>query len=429
MVVYDMQEFGGLEEYAVTLATALQQEGHPVSVLSTAWVAPDNQYLRRLREQQVQVIYLPRWLSHAASHWPTKEQILATTMRLLCPVVYLLGLALWVVRRSSWQAAKQSAYHWLRAQLMRRIIGPDRRQPLTRLLLRWWQLYWRPDLLHLHGYTTNLLFAIDWADRAGVPIVYEEHQTPDAQFDWWQGFHSTINKANVVVAVSEKSAEALAEICGVTQPIVVRSPLLPDPMANGWHKPARQQGVATSINLTTVARLAVAKGLTYLLDAIAEVTARYPNARFRVYGNGDQRQALLAHAAALGLDGNTIFVGAFTTRAELSAIMAETDIFVMSSVLEGQPLAVVEAMSYGCPIVTTAVGGIPEIIEDGRNGMLCAPKDPAALVEKITALIETPTLRTTLGTAARNLCGRPLSAGKSLSPFSGDLCQRDRAEN
>ena len=401
MVVYDMQEFGGLEEYAATLAIGLQQQGHQVSVLSTAWVAPENQYYQRLHHHGVQVLYPLKWMSQAASHWATKERILTTVMWLLQPLIYAPALGLWLLRRGSWQQAHGSTYHWLRAQLINRVIGPDRRGPLARFLLRWWQFRWRPDVFHLHGYTTNLLFVIDWAHQVGLPVVYEEHQTPDAQFNWWQDFHTTINKAAVVVAVSAKSAEALAEICGVTQPIVVRSPLLPDPMASGWQKAVKMESTERPIYITTVARLTVTKGLTYLLEAIAQVKTTYPWAHFRVYGDGDQRQELLTRAEELGLDGHEIFVGAFTTREDLAQIMAQTDIFVMSSVLEGQPLAVVEAMSYACPIVTTAVGGIPELITDGTNGLLCEAKDPHALARQIIKLIEDPALRSQLGKAAR----------------------------
>ncbi len=80
MVFYDMQEFGGLEEYAINLAISLQQAGHPVSILSTAWVPSDNQYLQRLRQNQVEVVQPLGWLSNAASDWPTKEKILARIM-------------------------------------------------------------------------------------------------------------------------------------------------------------------------------------------------------------------------------------------------------------------------------------------------------------------------------------------------------------
>jgi glycosyltransferase involved in cell wall biosynthesis len=253
----------------------------------------------------------------------------------------------------------------------------------------------------VHGYGTSLLFVVDWAHAKGLPVVYEEHQTPDAQFNWWQGFQRTINKATSVVAVSEKSGEALRTVCGVTQPIVVRSPLLPDPIASGWQRRGQPGHDQDALHVTTVARLHVTKGLIYLLDAIAQVRRAHPATQFKVYGDGPLRHELLAYASQLDLDGNALFVGAFTHREELARIMAQTDLFVMPSILEGQPVGLVEAMAYGCPIVATTVGGIPELIENGANGLLCAPSDAECLARTIVALIEDPALRTRLGRAAR----------------------------
>jgi glycosyltransferase involved in cell wall biosynthesis len=269
------------------------------------------------------------------------------------------------------------------------------------LLLDWWRILWRPDMLHIQGYTTSLLFVIDWAHKRKIPVLYEEHQTPDAHFNWWQGFEKSINKSTRVIAVSEKSAEALKEVCGVTRPIVVRSPLLLDPLTRGWQRNAHDDDRNRVLKVTTVARLVEAKGLTYLLDTAAMIRKTHPGVDFRVYGEGELRGELLAKAECLGLDGERIFRGAFTNREKLDNIMAETDIFVMSSILEGQPLSVVEAMAYGCPIIATTVGGIPELIEDGVNGLLCPPRAPECLNEKIIALIENPAFRDGLGRAAR----------------------------
>jgi glycosyltransferase involved in cell wall biosynthesis len=428
MISYDMQEFGGLEEIITTLAVGLQQQGHPTSVLSTAWVPPDNQYLRRLRQNGVAVVQLPKWISLPASDWPTKEKILATVMIFLSPLVYLLAGALCLRRRQPWRPSLTSAHNWLRGQLMSRFIGPDWRKSLARLLLNWWQFRWRPDLLHIHGYTTSLLFAIEWAYAKKLPVVYEEHQTPDAQFNWWQSFQQTINKATTVVAVSEKSAEALRTVCGVTQPIVVANPIVADPMASGWQRNGRSHEQNPPIHLTTVARLYVTKGLVYLLEAIVQVRKTHPATEFKVYGDGSLRQELLDYASQLGLDGNAIFVGPFTTREELSCIMSQTDIFVMSSILEGQPLGVVEAMAYGCPIVTTSVGGIPELIQEGVNGLLCAPSDPTCLAQNIRRLIEDPALRQKLGQAARQsyLQGpfQPEAVGNHFISIYGDVLRR-----
>jgi glycosyltransferase involved in cell wall biosynthesis len=177
--------------------------------------------------------------------------------------------------------------------------------------------------------------------------------------------------------------------------------LLPDPVGTAWRRQQRSGPPDGVVNVTTTARLYVTKGLTYLLQAIARVIVTHPRARFRIYGDGPLRDELHAEARGLGLDVDAIFAGAYADRKALTEIMAGTDVFVMPSLLEGQPLGLVEAMAYGCPIVTTPVGGIPELIEDGVNGLLCPPGDPDALAARIRALIDDPGLRERLGREAR----------------------------
>lgn len=402
MVFFGLEEFGGLEEFAKDLAIGIKLQGHEISALSTAWVPANNQYVRSFAANDIRYFQPARWLSLPASDWPTKERLLARTLRLATPIIYVLAALLWLKRRGAWHSTLTSTRNWLQGQLMQHVIGPDRRKWLGQLLLEWWRLTWRFDVLHIHGYTTNLLFAIEWANRRGIPVVYEEHQTPDPQFNWWKGFEHTINKATIVAAVSEASAQGLRTVCGVTRPIVVTNRLVPDPLASNWQRPSTAGAAqpAAPLQATTVARLYVTKGLTYLLDAIVILRRRHPTARFQVYGDGPLRDELHAYARRLGLDPAAIFVGAFDHH-DLPAIMRQTDLFVMSSILEGQPLALVEAMAYGCPIVATAVGGVPELIQDGVNGLLCPPHDAERLAAKIGQLLEDAALRHRLGAAAR----------------------------
>ncbi|MDX1411834.1 MAG: glycosyltransferase family 4 protein, partial [Nitrospirales bacterium] len=263
-------------------------------------------------------------------------------------------------------------------------------------------------------------------------VVYEEHQTPDPQFNWWKGFEITINKADRVIAVSEKSAQGLRDVCKVTRPIVVRNPLLPDPYEAGWRKKENHSNNG-AYSITTVARLYVTKGLTYLLDTAALVKKTHPNVDFKVYGEGELRDELVTKAKALGLDGESIFAGAFTNREELNRILTGTDIFLLSSVLEGQPLAIVEAMAYGCPIVSTAVGGVPELIKDGENGLLCPAQDPACLADKIIKLIDDEKLRLQLGNASRAFYEKsPFGAGAAAKHFTsvyGDVIEERKRPN
>jgi glycosyltransferase involved in cell wall biosynthesis len=401
MVVGSLLDFGGLEEFATELAVGVHKGGQQVSVLTTCWVPPHNQYLRKLVKNGVQVVQLPRWLSLAISDWGTKEKILKVLLSCLSPLIFLMGLGVCVGKRRPLGQSVRSARGWLGGKIMSKL-GPDRRQPFARLLLGWWRLRWRPDVIHIQGYTSTLLFVIDWAYAKKIPVIYEEHQTPDAQFDWWKDFAKTINKSSMVVAVSEQSAKAMRDVCGVTQPIATVYYMVPDPLEAGWVPPETPQVDSDRpIRVTTLARLYVTKGLNYLLDCIVDVLKVHPSTQFRVYGDGELRDELLAYAEKLGLDGNKIFVGAFTSREELARVMTETDIFAMSSILEGLPVALLEAMSFGRTIIATPAGGTAEAIKDGINGLLCPLREPACLARKICALIEDPALRRRLGQAAR----------------------------
>jgi glycosyltransferase involved in cell wall biosynthesis len=400
MIVNNMGPFGGLQEFAKNLAIGVQKQGHQVSVFSAKWDPSDNQYIRSLHENNVTFVQLAKWVSVPSSDWPMKKRIQSIAMWLATPLVYLLGGLVSVIRKRPLRQSFTSARNWLQGQLISRF-EPHQRQPFVLMLLEWWRLSWRPDLIHIHGYTSDLLYVIEWAHAKKIPVVYEEHQTPDAQFDWWQDFKDTINKASTVIAVSEKSAQALREVCGVTQPIAVAYYMVPDPVETGWKEASKPGNIDEPVQITTNARLYITKGLNYLLEAITQVKAIHPNAQFRVYGDGPLREELLSYAEKLGLDGNQIFVGAYSSRDELSQIMGQTDIFVLSSILEGLPIAMLEAMSFGRPVVVTPVGGIPEAIEDGVNGLLCTPGDSKCLAQKINTLIEDPALRLRLGLAAR----------------------------
>jgi len=401
MISYDMQDFGGLEEYAINLAIGLKQQNQDVSYMSMAWVDPENQYFRRLNDAGITLVQPPKWISDLASDWETKERVLRNVMLFFSPLTFFMGLGVSIIKKRSIKDAWNSAYNWLKGKLMDGFIGHDYRKFLGRMLLNRWNSRWHPEIIHIQGYTTSLLFVIGWSYAAKIPVVYEEHQTPDPQFNWWKGFETAINKADRVIAVSEKSADGLRDVCKVTRPIVVRGPLLSDPFATGWQKEDNHLN-ASSLTITTVARLYVTKGLNHLLDAAAIVREKHPQVEFKIYGEGELRHELLIQAQTLGLNGEKILMGAFTSREELGKIMSQTDIFLLSSVLEGQPLALVEAMAYGCPIVSTNVGGIPEIITDGVNGLLCEPADAQCLAEKIQTLINDPVLRKQLGQAARD---------------------------
>jgi glycosyltransferase involved in cell wall biosynthesis len=136
-----------------------------------------------------------------------------------------------------------------------------------------------------------------------------------------------------------------------------------------------------------VAVLSVQKGLTYLLQAAREIIATFPTVRFLIVGGGTIETALRAEAAALGLGSRVVFTG---WRQDYLEILQALDIFVMSSLWEAMPMALLEAMAARRAIIVTDVGDNRQIIDDGRCGILVAARDAGAIARAIRNLVEHP---------------------------------------
>jgi glycosyltransferase involved in cell wall biosynthesis/peptidoglycan/xylan/chitin deacetylase (PgdA/CDA1 family) len=148
-----------------------------------------------------------------------------------------------------------------------------------------------------------------------------------------------------------------------------------------------------------VARLSPEKGIDRLLDAFAGVLRARPDARLSIAGDGPSRPLLEAHARELNLGTAVEFLG---FRQEVAPVLADLDVFVLPSLTEGVPLALLEAMAAGLPAVATAVGGVPEVVEDGSSGILVAPGDAPALERTVLGLLAAPEQRAALGANARD---------------------------
>jgi glycosyltransferase involved in cell wall biosynthesis len=156
-----------------------------------------------------------------------------------------------------------------------------------------------------------------------------------------------------------------------------------------------------------VARLEPEKGHPTLLDAWPRVLRDVPDGVLLVIGEGSRRPALEAQAHELGLLGAKRGAGrrvAFTgARDDVPALTAALDVAVLPSYREAQGLSILEAMALGRPVVASGVGGIPEMIEDGRTGLLVPPHDPGALAEAIVRVLQDAHLRQALGRAGHDL--------------------------
>ncbi|HEX2221769.1 MAG TPA: glycosyltransferase [Candidatus Limnocylindria bacterium] len=157
---------------------------------------------------------------------------------------------------------------------------------------------------------------------------------------------------------------------------------------------------ADGVLIGVVARLAAEKGLAYLLDSMPAVVDAVPNAWLLIVGEGPLAAELRERAGALSPPARhrIRFAG---RRDEVSAITAELDIVVLPSLREAQGISLLEGMARARPVVATAVGGIPEVVTDGVDGLLVPPRDPAALADALVRLARSPALRRRLGEAGR----------------------------
>jgi glycosyltransferase involved in cell wall biosynthesis len=162
--------------------------------------------------------------------------------------------------------------------------------------------------------------------------------------------------------------------------------------------------------IAVVARLVRTKGLEYFLEAAASIASRHPSARFLIVGEANieppYRRELEQRAKHLNLAGRLFFTG---QRNDVPQIMREIDIAVQPSLSESFSNALLESMANGLPIVATNVGGTPEVMTDGENGILVPPADAAALSRGMAQLLESSSLARRLGQEARKKVSREYS--------------------
>jgi glycosyltransferase involved in cell wall biosynthesis len=147
-----------------------------------------------------------------------------------------------------------------------------------------------------------------------------------------------------------------------------------------------------------VAALVAHKGQRFLVGAAALVTREVPDARFLIIGEGELRAPLERQIRDVGLERHVLLPG---FRSDVLGLQSSFDVFAMSSVTEGLGSAMLDAMAGSRAVAATRAGGIPEAIDDGKQGLLVPPHDESALAQAIVRLLRDPALRLSLGAAAR----------------------------
>lgn len=163
-----------------------------------------------------------------------------------------------------------------------------------------------------------------------------------------------------------------------------------------------------------VAGLRAEKRIDVLIAAAPRILERHPDAEFLIAGDGRHRQPLVEQARALGVLDRVRFLG---HRDDVAAVHAMSDVFVLPSRSEAFPNAVMEAMASGLPVVASDVGGIPELVRDGRTGRLVPPGDSGALAAAILDLFDNPQRLAAFGGEGRRQIERTYSFERMVSQF------------
>lgn len=205
----------------------------------------------------------------------------------------------------------------------------------------------------------------------------------------------------VPIAVAEEVALSLRRLYGIAQCRVIANCIPTETYARPqvprelWR--AKEGFEESDILFVCVARFAPQKNHALLLNAFARTPASNPRARLLFVGDGALRAELEARAKSLGLAGSVRFLG---LRSDIPDVLGASDVFVLSSDYEGNPLSVLEAMASGLPIVSTAVGGVPSLVEGGTHGFLVQPGDLEGLARSMESLLRHRGVRQSLGMAA-----------------------------
>jgi glycosyltransferase involved in cell wall biosynthesis/protein-tyrosine-phosphatase len=281
----------------------------------------------------------------------------------------------------------------------------------------------RIDLVHTHRYKDTVLGAVA-AKLAGVPrVVRTMHGLREPMTGWnrvkfgaYQALDNMMLRgcADRVIAVSNRMAGTLIAN-GFTSSRVTTihngidpGTVVPSRSANDMK---RELGVHdASIVIGTAGRLSAVKGHDTFIRAVRQVLDQEPHARFVIAGDGPLDDDLRSLAAQLGVDRACVFAGA---RGDINNLLAALDVFVLPSLNEGLPMAVLEAMAAGKPVVVSRVGGLPEVIQHGASGLLVPPGDAHALARACVDLARDREWASRIGAAGQRVVEEEFSHHRS----------------
>ncbi len=261
----------------------------------------------------------------------------------------------------------------------------------------------RPQLIHAHWILPQGFIAILVKAITGTPVIITSHGSDAFAL---RGFLSrqlkriTLARADLWTANTRATAEAIGTTPGQISARIVPMGVDVDRFSSGQRTELRSEIPDNHHIILCVGRLVEKKGVRYLIEAFSLLPNRIQErTHLWIVGTGDEFMPLQQLAEQLGILRHTRFTGE-VANADLPDYYSAADLFVSPSAMEGQGVVFLEAFAAQCCVIASNVGGIPEIIQDGKTGILVNPGNPHQLAQAIQALLENPELRTYLSNNA-----------------------------
>lgn len=255
----------------------------------------------------------------------------------------------------------------------------------------------KPDVVHTH--LDVIKYAVAAAKLCGIKrCVHTVHNVAHEEAEGW--LQKMINTLyfrlgwSVPVALSPEVRRTIVSFYGLDEEKV---PMIYNGVDLGKCLPKTGYSLSAPAVLLHIGRFNAQKNHKGLLEAFSLIIKSYPDCCLKLIGDGSLQEETEQYAQTLGIRENVSFLG---NQTNVYPFLQEADIFLLPSKFEGMPMTIIEAMGTGLPVVASAVGGVPDMLEDRKSGMLTSC-EPNAVEEAVLELLRSEALRETLGTQAK----------------------------
>jgi glycosyltransferase involved in cell wall biosynthesis len=382
----------GADEIAVMYAVSLKRAGHSTAMLLVHLPAANDSLVARLREADVPLTTLAS---------PAFTASLAAARKLAIRAMRAFSPTSEIIRSKSRKVVSDimKRYHQRCCEYLRRE---------------------RPDVVHVLTPDPGAMMLIRAAHECGVPVIYQEvglPYHPPGFEEVYERFVSVLPLCSRVAVLSpglvDETSRALPQIRSFSVlPLISHA-------SNGTNHSSQ---AARAVRFGFAGRLEYLKGPLPMVHGFQMAHEKHTNVELKIAGSGSQRKEIVTALRNHGLEEKCEFTGVYTTVKERDQFLSSIDVFVLPSLTEGTPNAIIEAMAHEKPIVATRVGGIPDLVDESV-GILVAPGDADALGKAMTKLAGDAELRHRMGLAARQRYEK-LFTSEAVVPLLTDFYER-----